>query len=899
MKTVLALLVSTFILINGAAFAKDEKQEPALEQIDAFGIRMQEVWSVSNAPKDESVALVVNPFSVRKRGKYYGSVYEYHRNDNFDARNFFDPVGEPLPEFKRNQFGLSFGALVTKRLKVFGSYDGLRIIKGSTMLSLVPTYEMKRGDFSANTAIRLIDPFTYEPFSGNKIPVERINPVSAKLLSLFPDPTRDDPMRNYVNNQPFGNNNNSISSRVDYEFSPQTKIFGNYTINDGRQSLVSTLPSFGTIMNQRTQSISADLTHSFSSNKVLSLHLSFDRNTSIQLSKQAFQEGLLGSFGIAGVRALDLMDEGYPQMDILGYAPLGFGFGFSFPGAGFANGSPETFCQNTYGFKGEYTYVHGNHTIGLSGYLNSIQLNNMRTWGSRRGQFGFSGLFTGDAFADFLLGIPYSARRGIGSNRSDLRRRNWQLAVKDDWKINRNFTINMALAYSYTPFFRSTQDRVSFFYPLLFEPSPDGEIVVTGSHRAREMGLNLNAGEAAYPDRNDWEPSLGFAYSPFGNNALVFRLSYKITHSFMNPIQGLTYIGRNYPFFYIEKAESPTTPALNLSNPFDSTTPAAITIQAADPHLRNPYVQNWNASLQYEFKPGWSLELAYDGQKTTHLFRTIPANVPLPAAYGSPIQPRRPNPKYGQFDIMTSGASYTSHAINAQLQRRLTGAFSLQTGFNWNRALSDCWGWAFVNPSNPRNMAGERSTYAFAAPMQFNVNYILDLPIGRGKWISSSWAGKLAPLFEGWRISGITTITSGWPFNPEVFGDPNNDGVWGDRPNRLGSGILPASRRTVDKWFETSDFVMPDYDGSNPQWFGDSGRNILLSPTERKWDISILKRTKVTGDGNLLEFRVQMFNAFNNVNFQQPGNFLGTPTFGVISNAENAREIEVALKYTF
>ena len=102
-------------------------------------------WQSEGSVRDESTALIVNPFSVRKRGKIYGSIYEYHRNDNFDARNYFDPVGKPLPEFKRNQFGVSLGASVTSRLKVFGSYDGLRVIRGSTLLSLVPTNAMKRG----------------------------------------------------------------------------------------------------------------------------------------------------------------------------------------------------------------------------------------------------------------------------------------------------------------------------------------------------------------------------------------------------------------------------------------------------------------------------------------------------------------------------------------------------------------------------------------------------------------------------------------------------------------------------------------------------------------------------------------------------------------------------------
>ena len=153
MKILLGVVTLLSMLSQNAGVAKDEKHLSDLEQIDSFTVQMVENWGGGNVLKEESVALVVNPFSVRKRGKYYGSVYEYHRNDNFDARNFFDPVGEPLPEFKRNQFGFSIGGFVAKRLKAFGSYDGLRIIKGSTMLSMVPTPEMKRGDFSSRTGL--------------------------------------------------------------------------------------------------------------------------------------------------------------------------------------------------------------------------------------------------------------------------------------------------------------------------------------------------------------------------------------------------------------------------------------------------------------------------------------------------------------------------------------------------------------------------------------------------------------------------------------------------------------------------------------------------------------------------------------------------------------------------
>jgi hypothetical protein len=225
----------------------------------------------------------------------------------------------------------------------------------------------------------------------------------------------------------------------------------------------------------------------------------------------------------------------------------------------------------------------------------------------------------------------------------------------------------------------------------------------------------------------------------------------------------------------------------------------------------------------------------------------------------------------------------------------MTGIFSIQAGFEWNRTFSD----VTSQPSNPRNLAAERAIYSRDGPLQFNANFLLDMPVGPGRFLSTDWAGKFGFLIEGWRISGIGTIHNGSPFSPSLFGDPNNDGVWGDRPNRVGTGNLPSSERSIDKWFETSHFEFPDLTGPNPQWFGNSGRNILSEPGEQVWDISFIKTTRMADTGHLLELRIQLFNAFNHVNFQRPGNMLGTGTFGVISNAADAREIEIAVKYSF
>jgi hypothetical protein len=157
------------------------------------------------------------------------------------------------------------------------------------------------------------------------------------------------------------------------------------------------------------------------------------------------------------------------------------------------------------------------------------------------------------------------------------------------------------------------------------------------------------------------------------------------------------------------------------------------------------------------------------------------------------------------------------------------------------------------------------------------------------------WAGKLRPLFEGWRLSGITTFSTGSAFTPLLAGDRNNDGVRGDRPDRIGSGALDKSLRSIDRWFSTADFVLPQ----QQYGFGNSGRNVLLGPGRRNWDISLVKRTRVTLSGNMLEFRVQLFNAFNHANFSRPGATVGNSDFGVIFDADRAREIEIALKYSF
>jgi hypothetical protein len=228
--------------------------------------------------------------------------------------------------------------------------------------------------------------------------------------------------------------------------------------------------------------------------------------------------------------------------------------------------------------------------------------------------------------------------------------------------------------------------------------------------------------------------------------------------------------------------------------------------------------------------------------------------------------------------------------MNLLAERRLSDGISVRSTFLWRRSLDDRFG--FV-PSNPRNLSAEKASTRGIPNRQLSVNYIIDLPPGRERTLGSEGRNPLLLLVDGWRLSGITRIRDGTPFTVYLPGDSNNDGLRGDRPDRVSITPSHLFRPSVDMWFPVDDFAEPA-----PYTFGNAGRNILRQPSYQKWDISLIKQTRLI-NGDLVELRVELFNAFNQVNFLRPNSVLGTSLFGKIFGAHRSREIEVALKYSF
>ncbi len=845
--------------------------QPRSDERDMSAIRDFRVSPPDLGNASSTISEVINLFPQSKRRRIHGSIYEFHRNDNLDARNFFDPVGEPLPEFKRNQFGFNVGgSLLGDRIHLLGSFDGLRINRGSTLLSRVPTAGQRGGDFS-QLEIPLIDPATGQPFEDNRIPEQRINPISMKLLEFVPLPNQNDPDRNFINSRPRITNQDSWSIRGDYHINDSNKLLARYEYTTLDERRVQPIPFFDELQTNTRHDGEISYARTFSRQLLVEFELDVSRNVNEELSVNSGQEGLLASFGIPGIEARGPADEGVPDVRLTGYADFG------------DRNSPDSRVSNTYSPRIQATYAYGSHTFRFGVDYDVHRPGNNRTGTALRGRFFFDGDFTGDALADFLLGLPSSASRAVGTDRIDLKATYQRYFFRDQWRINSQFDLSFGLSYNYFEPFQSTIDNVSGFLPLDFEPSPDGEIVQAGSPRAIELGL-ADAGRRGLviPDRNDWEPFVSLAYSPGANRRIVVRASYDIDYEPVSRFRFIRNLGRNFPFYFTETAQSSSeVPELDLSDPFAMAGSPEITVHGIEPRIRNAYFQNWKLVLQNEFIQRWNLEFEYEGTKGTGMLRTLPANVPLPGP-GS-IQPRRPNPEFGSFSIQSSGGSSIRHAFEVEMSRRLADGFAFSSEFTWSRTINDLFGRA----ANPRDLASERGPSG--SPLVFSLNYIWDLPFGRDGWTGSH--PLLRSLLGGWRLAGVTRIRKGEPFSVDVTGDPNNDGRGGDRPDLIGNANGDF-QSTVDEWFDTSIF------GPAAGGFGTAGRNIFYSPGVHVWDLAFSKQARLS-DSDTLEFRIELFNAFNHVNFERPNTTFGTSLFGKIFGARRSREIEIALKYSF
>ena len=834
-------------------------------------------------------------------------LWEFLRNDKLDARNFFNNKDSGRkPPFRRNQFGVTAGGpILHDRTFFFAAYEGLRRRQLFTSLQQVPTEAFLRGDFSAVTVpIRDPENRVGPTFKDNIIPPNRINPVAKRILDRgsFPPPTPGlAGPNNFRALNPFPNDINQYNVRFDHRVNTANALFGRYGFTKDvlvtpcadqnafeRFSVVgwdsvpgngqtSCVPGFGHNDITHAQSLSLGDTHIFSPKVIMEIRGGFNRQLQSRIAFASGSDDVSSQLGIPA--SSDPKDFGHPIIAISGLSTLG-----------------DRGYQKRAGTTGQaaasLNYTAGSHALRAGVDLRKV----LFFAGSNvRETLRFSDRWTGNPFADFLLGLPVQTTRDpIDSVRYHVVDSvNW--FVQDDYIVSNRLTLNAGIRYEYNTPDVEKQNRLAQLNveTLKYEIAGQG-----GSSRSLYN-----------PDKNNFGPRFGFAFRPEGTGKTVVRGGYGIFYDF--PVIGndLFFVRNGPPFQQPETFDAGTSPnSLTLSDPFPSArlNPSAIfDAPSIEPHFRNAYIQHWNVGYQRELPSHLLFEVSYLANKGTRLVRTVDINqaFPVPGLTQPPIQPRRPIAGYGAAPLLQSSGNSIYHGLLGRLERRFSSGLSFLGSYTYGHAIDDSTGGNVAQ--NARDLRADRGNSDFDARHRMVMSFVYDLPIGRGKALGKNWKSTLNTLFGGWELSGVGTFQSGRPIFVQLSpSTPNsNTGSTRDRPDighfvdgkLIVTKATPVLKDSTDKtlYLDPAAFSMPSL-GS----FGNAPRNYFNGPGTNNWDLMLGKNFR--REGLNVQFRAEFFNAFNHPSLNQPNRYFDRSSFGTItSTLLQNRQIQFGLKLAY
>lgn len=804
----------------------------------------------------------------------HGNVYEFLRNDNLDARRFIDAQ---KPEFRRNQFGATAGGpIIHSKAFFFGAYEGLRAAQGRTLFGTVMDPKLLTGALSS-ISTPIIDPTTGKPFIGNQIPDSRISSFAKGFNKYFPAPNNAG-ANNYRRVANFLDSYNSVTGRFDQNLSSRHTLFERYVWYDGSRITPGTFTD--TDNPQSGQNLSAQSAFTVTPQIVNEFKLGYNRAIHYVLpinpGGNPVQE--LGIKNLAG--SVDPIDFGVPAVTITG---------FSNPGSG---GITQGAIENIYTVADNLSRVFGSHTLKVG-----VELQHRRffqiTEVPPRGAFTFSGQYTGNPIADYLLGIPNTAGGAAGSSRSNYRSNFLGLFVQEDFRINQRLTLNLGLRYEYGAPWKEQSNQEGFFDPttglITYHKLPANiPPALNGLYNTKE-GL-VPAG-ILQPDKNNFAPRVGLAWRPFGDKTVIragFGAFYDNVN--LNELQFTRLVAPFYAnFTLVADSKVPNIfvdtlfPSLNAITRF----PAPFSV---DPNNRTPYALEYNLDIQRQLGKNFVLEIGYSGSNSHKLWKRYNQNqAEFDPTNSIPIQKRLP---YPQFDpgILTSANDANGHYDGGfvKLEKRYSSGLFLLSSYTFSKSIDNNSGEVEANDTRDRhNKRLDRSRSRYDQRHRFGASFGYELPFGPGKrFLDVKGVGGF--LTGGWNILGILSLSSGFPFSVTAASVNNTGSFIPQYANRIGDGKL--ENPTPNQWFDVSAFTQPAV-GTQ----GNAARNILDGPGYKNFDLSLTKNNRLTERVNL-QFRAEFFNIANHPNFGLPNGNISSSARGTITSVADGRDIQLGLK---
>jgi len=846
---------------------------------------------------------------------FHGSIFEFLRNDKFDARNFFEAT---KGKFNQNQFGGSVGGpIVHGKTFFFTDYSGFKILQAQPFLTTVPTLKMRQGDFSESfpgspartvfdPATTRVDPTTGQlvrsPFENNQIPANRISPIALRLLNLYPLPQFTDRLaNNYTANPNKEFDQNYINGRIDHNFSNTDTVFGRFTWDRatqffpfafpyGRQGATLTSVDYLT----RARNLAVSETHIFSSRFLNQANFGYNR---VRNDMQSIGDGqnLPTQFGIPGANNGDFETSGLTAINpALGFTSLGNRVFTPFRGG-----------TKVFHFADTLSYIHGSHTMKMGGTARLMSMDVLGA-GAYQGSFTFSQLFTagftagtstlnanqGHPIASLLLGLPASGSKSqaFGGYVTTRNWREYRMYYDDTWQLRQSLTLNVGLAYNLTsPQYEVDDRQTNFVFPT-------GQFLVSGQNSDKYAGVQW--------DKNNFEPRLGIAWSPGNDSKLAIRGGYGVFHdvSAVGGVQGMVY---NPPYFAdLAFTSDNITPQWTLQTGFPAVAepnPATYTGNLYYTELDNQQgtIQMWNANVQRELFSNIILTAAYAGTRGRNI-QTKGWNLnSAPLGPGTNLASRRPYPQFNTVNAILGRGELDHNSLQLKAERRLSGGFYILGAYTFGKTVTNGPGQGvgvgqgvryFPYLPSPDADDGASDTDVRHA---FNLSFIWELPFGRDRRFGSNMSGPVETILGNWQVNGIIRARTGLPLAMSMATDQSGTAL-GNRPNQICSGELPKDQRTVLQWFDTTCFVAP-----TPGTFGNARRTVFSGPGLSNVDMSLFKTFKYSNRWSL-QFRAEVFNLLNTTQFSNPATTVGAVGFGQITSTLNPpRQVQFALKIQF
>jgi hypothetical protein len=835
---------------------------------------------------------VVNIVTKSGTNSIHGTLFEFLRNGDLNARNFFAVTPDTL---KRNQFGGAIGGPILKnKLFYFGSYQGSRTRMDPTgLVEFVPTAAERQGNFS-DQAKSISDPQTGQPFPGNKIPLNRLSPVAQYFLKDFPSPNGPGRELAFTGTRVRQDDDEGMG-RIDYYWR-RLQINGRYYEDDyNRPSEIATqnvlaADSNGENATVRTAAINHTVT--FSPTLLLTGTFGFTRWRGGSMSSAPF------SYPDAGINIASSAQstlKARPELNV------------SSPSFSIYTNHLGYFNRDDFTVRETFTLVTRGHELHFGGEIVRLTNNLMNTYLQDAG-FVFSGQITGDDIADFMIGRAATFYQG-GGEFKNLSGQKYGFYIQDNWRATQRLTVNAGLRWDpYLPPY-DHDGRVVCFQPGIQSIRyPNAPLGLTYGGSAHDPSCPVRGAS------DDWlnlAPRLGFAYrlTNDGRSAIRGGAGFyysappsSITNSFSDDAPFSPQILLNNVNFADPYGSA------GVPNPFpaqygprvpgpEAVFPIPTSITYLDTHFKSALLTSWSLSLERQLGQSWVLRVGYVGNKGTHLLVPFEqSNQDINAAIYIPgqstlanTQSRRPYANFASLLAVQSAYNSNYNALQTSVEKRYGHGLTLLANYTWSKTIDDI-GQLYGRMTDPFDRAFDYGTSNTDVPHNFKFSNVWEIP-------RVHVFGPMGKVLNGWSLNSIVSWQSGLPFTVLSGRDNSFSGVNADRADFLGGTASLDSGRShaelVNEYFDISKFVF-----NQVGTFGNSGKNSIRGPRFFNVDFNVVKNT-IIAEKITLQLRGEFFNLFNNVNFKNPNANVSSAQFGQITSALDPRVVQVGLKLLF